>query len=88
MSWSVYVQNKSADEAKAAIAASTAPPSIADYLTAGVDGLVAKFGTDIAVSINANGHLTDGPGSYDPTTAAIEVKRVVLEEKAEEDPPA
>lgn len=78
MSWSINGLTGPAPHAKEALASdANVPQSIKDYVFAGIDGLVAYHGDEnVPVRINGSGHVCTGVGSYDVTTATIEVKRV------------
>lgn len=78
MSWNLgypEIKGASVTEAKEALAANSSPDSIKAYVTAGIDGLAAKFGDDVRITVTGYGHLCDGPGSSDPTNATIEIRK-------------
>ena len=64
-----------ASVAKELLATNAAPQSIKDYVAAGIDGLVARYGEDVEVTVTGSGHLCDGPSSYDITSATIGVRK-------------
>lgn len=80
MSWSITpeVKNVKAADAMALIDGIHAPQSVKDYIDAGIDGLVACHGEDVLVTVTGYGHVCEGPGSYDVTTATITVRRADL----------
>jgi hypothetical protein len=78
MSWSLAVpeiKNVTAKEAHDLVEKNTAPQWIRDYVAAGINGLVMKFGRDVKVTVTGHGHLCDGPSNYEVTTATIEVRK-------------
>lgn len=77
MSWSFHqpqLQRATPAEAKAIVAEAHLPEPIRAYVTAGIEALEAKHGPNVCVSVSGQGHLCDGPNSYEVTTASIEVK--------------
>lgn len=77
MSWSIpTIESAPAAEAKQAIADNpNLPRPVKDYVIAGIEGLAAYFGDEkVAVAVSGYGHVCNGPGSYNVTTATIEVK--------------
>jgi len=75
MTWSLEnpkSKKQSVGKAKELLAQQTAPQSIKDYVTAGIDGLVAKHGGKVLVSVNGHGKLCDGNNFM--TDASLEVK--------------
>lgn len=80
MSWIISdIAVKPVAEAKELLASNSAPQSIKDYCIQGIDGLVAAHGEDVIVSISGQGHVCTGPGSYEVTSAKIEIKPVNME---------
>lgn len=78
MSWNLgypEIKNFTVDEVYDVIGKNSAPQPIKDYVLMGVAGLRARHGEDVKVTISGHGHLCDGPGSYEVTTATIEVKK-------------
>jgi hypothetical protein len=81
MSWSLDnlgINGRDAAEAKRVIAADTSiPETIKDYVTAGIDGLMARYGDDVKITAAGYGHLCDVPNkdTYDVTSATIKVSR-------------
>jgi hypothetical protein len=78
MSWNLgnpEIKREPAETAKALLAQNVGlPPQIRDYVTAGIDGLVAKFGPETHVTVSGHGHLTD-KDTYEVTSATIDVRR-------------
>ena len=76
MSWSFSVpKNTPAPQAKEQVAsAGGVPQGIRDYVTAGIDGLIAKHGDDVKVDVTGYGHLFTNDGSVEETTASIDVR--------------
>lgn len=80
MSWNLTypeIKSQPAVEAKRLLATNTAPQSIKDYVAAGIDGLAARYGEDVRVTVTGYGHLCDVPNkdSYDVTSATVEVRK-------------
>jgi len=76
MSWAIHgIERKTVAEAKKIIEEHYAPKPIRDYIIAGIDGLVQKYGADVFITVTGYGHLCDSPTSSDPTTATIEVRK-------------
>lgn len=78
MSWSLgypEIKNATIEEATKALEANTAPQSIKDYVLAGIKGLQDRYGDDVHITVNGYGHLCEGKGSYDVTTATVDVRR-------------
>jgi hypothetical protein len=78
MSWNLgypEIKGESVDKAKELIGTNSAPSPIIDYVRMGIDGLAAKYGDDVKVTVTGYGHLCDNPGSSDPTNATIEIRR-------------
>lgn len=77
MSWSIHpeIKSVSAGEAHAMIEAQPLPQTIKDYIGLGINGLAIRHGMEVKVTVTGSGHLCDGPGSYDVTTATIRVER-------------
>lgn len=76
MSWSITpIERQPVNDALAALAGNTVPKPIVDYITAGIDGLVAKHGETVLVSISGQGHLCDveSKDSFGTTSAKLEV---------------
>jgi hypothetical protein len=72
MSWALFgIEGATVGEAHAALLKGGAPDSIRAYVVAGISGLVAKYGDDVRVTVTGHGHLCDGPGSYEVTSATI-----------------
>lgn len=85
MSWSLYnLENVSAPEARDRLESHTnLPETIRDYILAGIGGLEQIHGADVLVTITGQGHLCDKPGSYDVTSATLEVKKAEVEKAPE-----
>lgn len=81
MSWNLgYPEIKAATPAKARqlLAQNTmAPQSIKDYVAAAIDGLAARYGENVEITVTGQGHLCDvaNKDSYDVTTATIDVRK-------------
>lgn len=78
MSWSLStpeIRAATVADARSKIEQNAAPQPIKDYVLAGIDGLVARFGEGVLVTISGHGHLCDGPSSYEVTSATIDVRK-------------
>ena len=78
MSWSIYpkIKNVPASEAHKMVEENKhTPQPIRDYIAAGINGLAIKYGMDVKVSVTGHGHLCDGEGSYEVTTATLQVSK-------------
>lgn len=81
MSWNLgypEIKDVSVSVAKELLEGNIATPqSIKDYVVAGLDGLVAKFGDDVRVTVTGHGHLCDvtNKDSYEVTSASVDVRR-------------
>lgn len=72
MSFSINFDAKTAGDARDLIAKAHAPDCVKEFLVDAVDNLGDQRLTD-GVRVKANGHLCDGPASYEVSTAQIEV---------------
>lgn len=78
MSWSIHpeIKNVPAGAAHELVQGITnLPPSIADYIGHGINGLAMKHGMDVKVTVTGHGHLCDGENSYEVSTATLEVRQ-------------
>lgn len=70
MSWSISKTFATKQEAMDGIAAdATLPQMIKDYLSEGIKNIRDEGLTGI--SVGGNGHLCDGPDSYETTSASL-----------------
>lgn len=78
MSWNLNPPEIKAEKVEAARFLlkknTSAPQSIKDYVNICIDGLVAKYGPDVLVSVVGYGHLCTGAASYELSSALIEVR--------------
>lgn len=75
MSFSFSYMAASKHEALDRLAAQYAPASVKDFISVGISNIRDQTLSDgKVISVAANGHLCDGPASYETTTAKIEVR--------------
>lgn len=81
MSWNLgtpEIKGATIAEAKRLLVSNTSTPqSIKDYVSAGIEGLAARHGNDVLVTVTGHGHLCDVPNkdSFDVTSATLEVRK-------------
>lgn len=77
MSWSIKYSGLTAGDVHAKLLGESShlPQQIKSYVVAGVTGLVSHYGDGVRVDVEGAGHLCDGPGSYEITTASLEVRK-------------
>lgn len=76
MSFSFARASSDAATIKTAIAQDVGVPQcLKDYVGAGVDALVKRYGDDLLISVTVYGHLHNSdPGNIEETSATISVK--------------
>jgi ribosome-associated translation inhibitor RaiA len=88
MSWSISppIENMAAQDAICLLDDMILPDGIRDYIKDGIAGLEAYYNDEqVPVTITGHGHVCHGKGSYEVTTATIEVKKgeaIQAEEKS------
>lgn len=76
MSWSINAEGTKVEVMKATDDTYGVPKGIKEYVGAGIDALVKRYGEDVKISINGSGHLFTGEeGNHDQTTAHLTVKK-------------
>jgi hypothetical protein len=77
MSWSITVPKASSATAvnDALKADANIPAGIKGYISQGIDGMVAKHGSDVLLDVTGYGHLFKNDGTVEETTASITIRR-------------
>ena len=74
MSWTLpSLSGVSLKEAHRQLDNTVLPQPIREYVKLGLAGIAVRYGDEVNVSISGHGHVCDGPGSYDVTSATIQI---------------
>lgn len=78
MSWNLdtaKIERLPLGDALKALDQSNAPAMIKAYVREGLEGMRKIHGDDVRVTVTGYGHVCEGPGSYEVTSATIDVRR-------------